>query len=256
MDADLQPVPLFSGVADEVNKALGVASYHHRGPFQSKQPSEIQGQGVAGAVFGVIQHRFAQLASAQSRSPSTENWRVQSPQLRPWNSRYPEVDLERRLIKARQAPDWWNQVPIASGLACSTADRRRCIDLVHDRGGDAYDFVELKVESDTPVFAAVEILQYGFVWLLSRHYRDALGYSRHRPTLLDAKEVNLRVFAPKAFYRRFDRTDFQSGLDAKVKEIAVPFGVTMSFLFLDFDLLDQASDGAAARAFLDQHFSA
>lgn len=110
------------------------------------------------------------------------------------------------------------------------------------------------VHKGTPVYAAVEILLYGFAWLLSRHHRDSLGYSRNTSTLLDGQEVGLCVLAPRGFYRSFDRAAFEMGIDAAVRSIAAPFGATMSFLFLEFDLPGPASEDADLRSLLDDRF--
>ena len=80
--------------------------------------------------------------------------------------------------------DWSNQVPIISGIAGSSAYKRRAVDLVRCLPDGGFNFVELKVASDTPLYAAIEVLNYGLLWLLSRETRVQLGYQSN--PILDA----------------------------------------------------------------------
>ena len=172
---------LFGSVPAVVNQALGLGdgSYEHRGPFLGRELSVADGVRLARDVLKAVADDFERVASSAAKAPSSENWRMVE-QTNQWTEGHSEeVDLERFLVKARLRPsEWWNQVPIASALG---GGRRQCIDLVHARGNGCYDFVELKVKSNTPIYAAVEVLQYGYFWLLSRAHRDRLGYSRNEP---------------------------------------------------------------------------
>lgn len=143
------------------------------------------------------------------------------------DNRSPEVVLERAIAKASVAADrndWANQVPIASGVLGPSAERRRAIDLVHKRAEGHFEFVELKIASDTPLYAAFEIISYAGVWLLSR--RDACGKE-----LLEAKRVDLRVLAPAAYYRPYTLGRIEEVLDQELREYAEPRGATLSFGF-------------------------
>lgn len=242
---------LFGAVPEAVNNALGLRvseseSYDQWGPFKHRTLSETDGRAVAAAVFAATREGFAYASREAKRPPSRENWRME-PQLGKWNPLSPEVDLERRLIKARSRRDWCNQVPVASGLAGG----RACIDLVHDRGDGCYDFVELKVDDQHPVYAAVEILHYGFVWLLSR---GELGYPDDLP-LLNATEVRLCVLAPETFYRDAEKTGrwagFAAGLNGGVAMEAEKRGVRMAFRFEQFN--ESAVDDVL-RSLLDDRF--
>lgn len=233
-----------------VNAALHLQegeSYDQWAPFKRRMLNEADGRAVASAVFSSTRDWFAQASAGALRPPSRENWRIANPQLASWDPLSPEVDLERRLVKARKAPDWWNQVPVASGLAGG----RAAIDLVHDRGDGSFDFVELKVGDQHPVYAAVEILQYGFVWLLSR---GELGYGDDFP-LLKANEVRLCVLAPESFYRASGDdgrwAGFASGVNDGVAAVAKEYGVKMTFRFKQFK--DSFMDDAL-RDLLDSRF--
>jgi hypothetical protein len=90
--------------------------------------------------------------SAKGRSPSEENWRFkEKPDISP-DSKLLEKTLEKTIAR-RCGDDWVNQVPTASGLVGS-GERQRNLDLVHRLSETQYDLIELKVGSDTPLYAA------------------------------------------------------------------------------------------------------
>lgn len=169
--------------------------------------------------------------------PSRENWRWFHPKCdHAAENSSPEVTLERAIVRAAKSQDredWSNQVPIASGMIAGSGDRRRAIDLVHRRGPDAFDFVELKVGSDNPLYAAVEILKYGFVWLLSREHRAQLGYDG-KP-LVGASDVRLSVLAPHPYYSGLALDWLEAGLSEGVKALGTERQeVRLSFAFEAF----------------------
>jgi hypothetical protein len=89
-----------------------------------------------------------------------ENWRFAKKTYIADRNTSPEKTLEKTIAKITDA-DWVNQVPTASGLWNASADTHRNIDLVHRLGPKQYEFIELKVETDTPLKAAMESLIYG-----------------------------------------------------------------------------------------------
>lgn len=139
---------------------------------------------------------------------SSENWREEKEPNHSENNTSNETRLERKLVQAltrADRVDWWNQMPIASGLVGVHADRRRAIDLVHRCDGEEnrYELVELKVDSDTPLFALMEIVLYGLVYLVLRKERDWLPEISRTAKMFDARSVGLRVLAPKEYYARY-----------------------------------------------------
>ena len=192
-------------------------------------PGSAVGSDVAYCVYDEIETAFSRLVANPYRPPSLQNWRLDSPRLGCRDARG-EVGLERALVGACVnigRRDWWNQVPIASGLVNGSAGKRRAIDLVKHRGGRAYEFVELKIASDNALYATVEILQYGFVWLLSRQFRVSLGYSAE--SLLDANDVRLNVLAWKSYFQDVDFNAFEAGISTAVHEIGALQGMSMAF---------------------------
>jgi hypothetical protein len=85
-----------------------------------------------------------------------------------------EVRIERAIVRLLD-DTWTNQVPAASGLS-EAAEPRRSVDLVHRRASCDFDFIELKAlrpgktssGEQTPLFASVEVLKYGLLFLFCR----------------------------------------------------------------------------------------
>lgn len=172
-------------------------------------------------------------------TPSQENWRSEGQTTLDPNNRSPEVLLERAIaiLGGRGILDgWFNQVPVASGLVDGLADKRAAIDLVHHRDGHAA-FIELKWESDTPAYAAFEILLYGLTYLFCYARRKPFGYEM-KP-LMTVKNVSLRVLAPRDYYGDCNLTWLGKGLDEGIRTLAATKTddtLSMDFGFLAFPL--------------------
>lgn len=151
---------------------------------------------------------------------SKENWR-EAPQLYlGTRNTSMEVQLERAIVQ--QSPTgWWNQMPIASGLVHSDHDRRRAIDLVHKYGADSkcYDFIELKIDSDTPLFALMEILLYGLIYLVLRKERGWLPEPSQQRQVFSARFIGLRVLAPKAYFDQYGLSLIEDELTLALSKI-------------------------------------
>ena len=105
-------------------------------------------------------------------------------------------------------PGWFNQCPVATGIADPHADRKRCVDLVH-LCGHMLRLVELKWwserRSDTLPFALFEVLEYGLAYLLARLHKRKLRLEA-RPLMQDSvHHVRLEVVAPREFFRGTSR---------------------------------------------------
>ena len=97
-------------------------------------------------------------------------------------------------------PDWFNQCPIATGIADPRIDSKRSVDLVH-LSEDTLRLAGLKWNrGDTPPLALFEVLEYGLAYLLARLHRRELNLEA-RPFMQDCvRHVRLEVVAPRAFY--------------------------------------------------------
>lgn len=236
-----------------------IASIRHRSAIQRlsmKPPVRFDGYRFVRDTFEMVAESWGGCLSELVRPPSRENWRWFEPKCEfAAHNRSPEVTLERALVGAALSlnrEDWSNQVPIASGLIAGSGDRRRAIDLVHRRGPVAFDFVELKVGSDNPLYAAVEILKYGFVWLLSREHCQSLGYGRK--VIIQASDVHLSVLAPHSYYQGLVLDWLAAGLSRGLEKLGVERqGIHLSFAFESFppSFVWPGPDAIAALSALD-----
>jgi hypothetical protein len=170
-------------------------------------------------------------ASAVGRSPSIQNWRFEKQLKIDARNRSPEKTLEKAIAELA-GETWANQVPTASGLVNATSDRSRNLDLVCQADPGRFEFIELKLESDTPLYAAIEMLEYGVLYLF---YRLNFVADARDNVLLAAKTVHLRVLAPVAYYRgyRFEwlESALTKGLQAVIEKRGGPM---MDFMFMAF----------------------
>lgn len=132
------------------------------------------------------------------RSRGQQNWRHTKQLKIADRNPSPEKCLEKGIARFLDS-SWSNQVPICSGLG-DAHDGKRCVDLAH-LSGDNLELIELKVDSNNPLFAAVEVLIYGLVYRLSRKHRETLGYQPSRnPLVFTPHSIALKVLAPADYY--------------------------------------------------------
>jgi hypothetical protein len=222
------PRSLLEGVEAIACSVLAVAALRHRSALRGLTGSE--GEGLVQAIFDALADNYRRGGASANKDRSQANWRWCSlqPKISVANPS-PEVGLEREIAKACEAAgrmDWANQIPVASGLILGAADRRRAIDLVHRRGDGHFEFIELKIASDTPLYASVEIIGYACLWLLAR--ADPPTRSSE---LLVADKVDLRVLAPARYYDGFDLEWLETRLDSQAKALGRAHGVHLSFAF-------------------------
>ncbi|MBN9079822.1 MAG: hypothetical protein BGN87_13280 [Rhizobiales bacterium 65-79] len=224
-------VDLFDGIDTFLNGALGVesmATLTAARIIAARPPGEFDGVSFVAALFKRFADNWDRCLERRPKG-SLQNFRWHKPQrnISPQN-RSPEVTLERALIHALAGAgrmDWSNQVPIVSGVSGSHAGKRRAVDLVHKMPGDGFELVELKTASNTPLFAALEVLQYGLLWLLSRRDRQLLSYVDRE--MLDISVLHLSVLAPKAFYSAAPLGPLAQALDDGIAALGGEAGVAM-----------------------------
>lgn len=200
---------ILDGVGEIIDRVLGFTGktsfgkaphYRHRKSYQwlvATRTSTIKGEALIGAIYVKV------ASNLTGRTPSGENWRLtvnpakdDKAKSRSRDKKI-EVWLERRII---QLPGcWFNQVPTASGLVTEHSDKRGSIDLVHRCGDRSYEFIELKVASNNPLFAAMEILQYGILYILARRNKSIQRACKEKE-LINAAAIYLRVLAPMEYY--------------------------------------------------------
>ena len=230
---------ILAGVDILIDEALGLKN----SPFKYKHKKRCQlfSKGIAPDLDGkvLIDKIFDRIQSnwhkGKSRS-NNQNWRWKpNPEINDKNKSR-EVFLERLIVKTQVGADWVNQVPVASGLT-SRGGGRRAIDLVHRGENGWYELIELKVDhrGGTPLFAAMEILQYGVLYIFSREKAQELGYDRIE--LLKAKGVHLRVLAPADYYAPdslsapYNLSWLKNSIDRGLASFLTKFNFKMDFKF-------------------------
>lgn len=174
--------------------------YRHSGPFQrlyqEGQPVR-DGSILVKRLYSKLNGLWHGMMAGDSREPGGENWRFSKRKEIDPNHVGPEVTLERAIVRITDN-NWSNQCPTFAGLL-DPGGRACNIDLIR-RAGTEWDFIELKVHANTPLYAAIEILQYGIVYVFSRVYAVPLKYDAEVREVLRASAIHLRVLAPWDYY--------------------------------------------------------
>lgn len=235
---------VLADVDNVINEALGLKN--ERFKYQHKKRCQLLSKGTRPDFDGkaLIQKILAQVESnwhkGKSRS-NNQNWRwKKNPMMDPKN-KSKEVDLERWIVQMTEN-DWVNQVPVASGLTRS-AGGRRAIDLVHRCRDKCYEFIELKVNAGggTPLFAAMEILQYGVLYIFSRENASTLGYKQTE--MLEATDIHLKVLAPANYYKGYDLSWLSKSINSGLAKFLAQGerGFKMDFKFESLWLIPSCS---------------
>jgi hypothetical protein len=225
-----------AGVQEAICAVLKIPDLRHTSALMDLGRRGPIPAGSVVAAYTIVQENWRRSLTTGQGSRSRQNWRSVQPALSiAAHNRSPEVVLERSIAAAvaeLRPGKWWVQMPMVSGMAGPNADRRRAIDLVHRRDDGALELIELKVASDTPLYAAYEIIGSACLWLLSR---QAAGQGAASP-LLVANSLHVRVLAPAAFYRRFGLNALERQLDRELRVLGEEHGVALGF---GFDLLPE-----------------
>lgn len=195
---------LFDGCPELVDRHLRVTNEWAGIAPRFKSPTSLLGMtddnlpnGIqfVSEIFGRMMSNWG-VAGCPAAS-SLENWRLEKHTNFQDVRRSPEVPLERT-ISALMDENWANQIPVDSGLlgGGKTLDLARLQD-------DSVDLIELKVESNTPLSAAVQVLFYGLANVFFQTHRHRVMSTDSAAGLLVAKQIHLRVLAPATYYTRF-----------------------------------------------------
>ena len=192
------------------------------------------------ACYSRIHQNWLAAIDSGYTNPSKENWRWKRHlDLAPENTS-PELRLERAIV-ATCGESWSNQMPVASGLVGPASNRRAAVDLVHRKDPTTYSLIELKVDSDNPLFAAIEILIYGLLFVWSRENQNSLRYDIQKQPVLGANDVTLSVLAPERFFEGMDLTALATVLNRRLAEFGEQHGLVLAFEFYqlgtDIDLM-------------------
>jgi hypothetical protein len=170
------------------------------------------------------------------RRPSAENWKLRvMPKYTEHPRRYIEKQLQKQIVICLGHDGWGNDMPTASGLVDSRS-RQMNIDIVHDHGG-GFELFEVKVASDTPYDAALQILRYGALYMLYRCEHELTECVADKP-IMHTSKIGLKVLAPHRYYSRgnVDLPNLERQLDSQVQSFAARcnLGVALSFSFVAF----------------------
>ena len=222
---------VFAGVNDVIDGALGVMSvgttsphYGHKGAalLLRSIPSTLDTSKLLMQIQSRIQANL-QKPNARWRTMggSKDNWRWKKILEFTPREQLDEVAVER-LIVSQCGDCWANQVPTASGFLDKWSDKRCSIDLVNNAGLNLFEFIELKKNKDTPLFAAFEILKYALVFLISRERCEEFKYSHERNPLIWASAVNLIVLAPSDYYAPYALQWLEQELNSALGRLSTP----------------------------------
>lgn len=205
----------------------------------SAPPGQFNGYDLIAAIYDRIEKN---LMRRPKRKPSKENWKFRSTSDQGTvntgeKNTSDEVTLERAIIE-KWPTEWTYQMPVASGLFSSTSDKRRSVDLVYIKEKDnrSFDFVELKIASDSPLYAAMEILGYGLVYYASRQdTAKNLKYDSKDLAVLGARKISLCVLAPEAFYGTYNLKWLQKAINDGLERLVDIDSFKMDFRFEKFE---------------------
>ncbi|NGZ09169.1 MAG: hypothetical protein CV088_07240 [Nitrospira sp. LK70] len=244
---------ILKGVDEIIDDILGVTSIgktlpHYRNKEACDRLHHFPPQSFAAAdllkqVSDKIEDNWK--GRLHNKQPSKENWHFEPKKYIAKTNPSLEVQLERAIVNINQnmwpdAVNWTNQVPTASGLWDHKYDRRRAIDLVHVLPGqnryDAVEFIELKVnrESGYPLYAAIEVLLYGMLYIFSRRHFKELKYDLTMQPLLQAKAIHLVVLAPYKYYDGYQFDWLEGEITDGLRRFIEPESYTMDFQFQAF----------------------
>ncbi len=199
------------------------------------KPDSFDGYEVLSKIYDRLEENFQHSENQVHVSgPSPKNWRFEKVlNMDPKNPSEEKI-LEKTIAKLA-SEDWVNQIPTSAGVINSSSDNLRNIDLVHRLKECVYEFIELKIKSNTPLYAAFEITLNGLIYFLSRiNYKDQ--WLEEKP-MLAANEIFLQTLAPDIYYSRFKlnwlERELNSGLSKLVSE-KIKGTLKVKFEFTEF----------------------
>lgn len=172
------------------------------GPLVAEQRLVPSVNDVIARAMSCLESNLEEVGAGKA-SPSNWKWE-KSLHLSP-ESRSPEKVLEK-LVTFLLGEAWVNQIPTCNGLVPEGASACR-IDLALRLAPECYELIELKFGEDQfrsgsnhPLYAAMELVEYGLLYLLFRKHRLLERSLRKEHELLLAKSVDLIVLAPLDWY--------------------------------------------------------
>ncbi len=186
------PDSIFTRYWNEVTSLVGGNPKHKSFAILLSEKPPAQFDGIA-----AIDRLYKPLVCDGWSASNGQNWvwRTDAPA---YQTLSPEVALEREVVAADTMGQLTCQMSTASGVQGPNLHKRRAIDLVRQVADDRYRFIELKVDSDIPLYALFEILGYGLAYL---HARQNGWQGSGRYNVMQASDVQLVVLGPGDWYR-------------------------------------------------------
>ncbi len=230
---------ILDGVDDLVDELLDVTDigtsaphYQHKTSclkFSKGKPAGFSCVDLLTQIHDRINTNWEESKRLHANRPSSKNWQLCRHLNTSEENKSPEVLLERAIV-ASQTERWWNQVSTSSGVIYRSHDQRRAIDLVSEPTDGHFEIIELKVESNTPLHAAIENATYGLIYVLSRALLD---YPVEKLPLLTAISIALVVLAPAPYYKDYDlawlEEEMNDGLTAFQKNLGLDYSLSFRF---------------------------
>mgnify|MGYP005859287897 CR=1 FL=1 len=235
---------ILDGCGNIIDKWLGIDStwdgkaprYGHKSSLlwlQEHPPASLDGLNLIKDLLAKI-HRNWKVAGCLAPR-SMKNWRFNKQLHIAEHSKSREKILEKAIVApAITGDDWANMIPTSAGLTGSEG-RHRNIDLAQ-RDGTSFTFIELKWLTNNPLFAAMEILQYGLIYVFSRQNIDQLRYCPEKQPCLTATHLGLRVLGPTQFYAPYNVCWLQEALSTGLLRFSKEVKPAMDFAFEVFPL--------------------
>lgn len=262
---------ILDGAEKIVDEWLGLSGVRIGAEPQYQHPTTLNR--LAEKPFRAMSFNLVQrlLCHAQNRvnsgngNPGQSNWIFrQVPNMEEGNGA--EITLERTLIgklPTNGPRSWGNMTPVASGVCKPMSDGRMAVDLVEVENSTV-TLIELKIEANTPLFAAIEILGYGLCYMVARACPNSFGCEPDLPLFNGKQHLKLRVLAPLAFYKGNGHLDwlkaFETRINRDLNSLDLPFrfddiGYDIDFGFETFPLEfnwvgNREHHAAAVQAFL------
>ena len=208
------------------SKTAAIRLSENRGPLaDSESPADL--------IKSCMGRLDANLAAIGTDNVSTNNWKWMKSLTLASHNTSPETTLEK-LVAFLLSDDWVNQIPVCNGLVDGGASNCR-IDLGYRVEELAYELIELKYHddddssggSDNPLYAALEMLRYGLLYLLFRKHDLLKGRRSNDHHILSATSITLVVLAPERWFNyrtrdgrdeRFELEWLQSALTTGLQE--------------------------------------
>ena len=159
-------------------------------------------------------------------------------QMTEWNKEKnfsPETIFEKSLAEQVSAQtdkaQWANQIPIWSGI-CGSNDRKTSLDIGYRPSAGVFHLYELKIGSDYPLYALLELITYAQGYLIARKLAEATPNAAQNIKdecggLLNAKQVTFSVLAPADYYstRKANSTHYAKPSELEIARMSVEVGL-------------------------------